>query len=83
MVKWIWIIPLFFCGVLARSEDAFMLGPAIEESLDISNRCCDTHCLDVIVSRSLLKVVSSIKRTKPITMKKSSDPTDLVRKVLE
>jgi len=60
-----------------------MLCPAIEESLEIRDCCCDIQCLGVIVSCSLLKVVTRIKRTKAIAMKRSSDPTDLVRKVLE
>ena len=60
-----------------------MLCPAIEESFEIRDYCYEVECLRAIVSCSLLKVATSIKRTKAITMEKSSDPTDRVRKVLE
>ena len=60
-----------------------MLCPAIKESLEIRDYCYDVQRLGVIVSCSLLRIGKSIKRTKAITMQKSSDPTDLVRRVLE
>ena len=60
-----------------------MLCLAIEESLEIRDYCYEVQCLRAIVSCSLLKIVTSKKRTKAVTMEKSSDPTDRVRKVLE
>ncbi len=60
-----------------------MLCPAIKESLEIRDYCCDIQYLSAVVSCLLLKAVSNIRRTKAITIQKSSDPTDLVRKVLE
>ena len=60
-----------------------MLCPAIEESLEIGDYCYEVQCLRVMVSCLLLRIVTSIKHTKAMTMEKSSDPTDRVRKVLE
>ena len=60
-----------------------MLCPAIEECLEIRDYCYDIQCLGVIVSCSLIIIVTRIGRTKAITIEKSSDPTDLVRKVLD
>lgn len=60
-----------------------MLEPAIEESLEVRDCCREIQHLRIIIIFRVLNAAARHKHTKAMTMKKSSDPIDLVRKVLE
>ena len=60
-----------------------MLRPAIEKSLEVRDCCREIQHLRNIIIFPLLTAVAHTKHTKAMTIKKSSDPIDLVRILLE